>query len=152
MSAPTTKQPQCKIPRKLHAEILEKAGLAISSVDICEWLHEEHGVMCEVRQVQRLIQKHREEREEITSAIYAEEIANTALGDLAIVGDMIESLEEAYENNLDSNPAVANQFAKTLALYLDYRKSLLGHQKGRDPASGMDKDAIISGLLGKLGK
>jgi hypothetical protein len=119
---------------------------------IAEWLANSHGVVIDESNVGRLIRSYKDERKEITEAIYAEEVRNTADSDLKMVGSMIDSLFAEYNDALDNgNTSAANQFARTLTQYLEFRKSLLGMVGARDGIQ-IDHKLILEGLTNKLGQ
>ena len=137
------------IPANLLNETLEKYAAGMTAPDLVEWLEEEHGVITNTHKIRSELNKARDARKAITKAIYTAEVSKTAIQDLQLVGDMIEDLEKQFLRHKKNNPAIANNYAKTLLQYLDYRKSLLGWEE-TPQITNIDKAVIFEGLAAKL--
>jgi hypothetical protein len=141
-------QKQPPIPQKYHADILAMAADNVSAIKISEYLLTTYSVVSYPSEIHNIISNHKKERREIASVVYADEVLKTANKDLRITDEVIDTLRLQFFLHIKSNPAIANNLAKTLNIYLQFRKSLLGVEKTEISIS--NDSELLDSLTNKL--
>ena len=142
---------------KLNDEMKEIVLQEYSKGQTCEqlsaWLLKNYDISIHYTSVARYLKKARSERKEIALTAYANSVADTATMDLQKVDKAISNFDSAYQNALlDQNLSSANQLAKTLLQYIQFRASLSGVNIETYEIENPDKQSLIQGILDKIKK